>query len=181
MEEFAREYANALYGLIEPKDGGIYADALKAIGGVFAANPEYYRLLCSYSLSQKEKEELLDNILGKLALPVHLITYLKVISAHHRLTDLSAISNAFYSLVNAENGVKEGIAYSAVKLTPEALSSIEKALQKRVGGKVELKNEVDHTLLGGVKVALEGKVYDGTLRGKLNELQRQLHQGGNAQ
>ncbi|MCF0113484.1 MAG: F0F1 ATP synthase subunit delta, partial [Bacilli bacterium] len=55
------------------------------------------------------------------------------------------------------------------------------ALQKRVGGKVELKNEVDHTLLGGVKVALEGKVYDGTLRGKLNELQRQLQQGGNAQ
>ena len=68
-----------------------------------------------------------------------------------------------------------------MKLTPEALSSIEKALQKRVGGKVELKNEVDHTLLGGVKVSLEGKVYDGTLRGKLNELQRQLQQGGNAQ
>jgi ribosomal 50S subunit-associated protein YjgA (DUF615 family) len=46
---------------------------------------------------------------------------------------------------------------------------------------LELENRTEPSLLGGVKVAIDGKVYDGTLNTKLEALRsRLLAQGGEA-
>jgi F0F1-type ATP synthase delta subunit len=43
---------------------------------------------------------------------------------------------------------------------------------------VELKNVIEPGLIGGVKVALDGKVYDGSLRNRLMGLENTLMKSG---
>ena len=84
-------------------------------------------------------------------------------------------------MLNADLGVKEGIAYSAFPLSAEEKAALEEAFSRKLGAKVELMVVMDPHLIGGVKVALEGKVYDGTVKNRLSELRARLKNGGNAQ
>ena len=82
--------------------------------------------------------------------------------------------DAFQSLVDEAKGRRQGIVYSSTPLSEKQIKELEQAFQKRNGYEVRLKNKVDETLLGGLKVALDGKVYDGSLKAKLLELQKTL-------
>ena len=173
MKELSTNYAVALYGLIDASKQEAYLSALREIQSLFEEDPILFRALTSYSLMAKEKDKLIDSLSAQFGL-AHLGEFLKVISRHHRFSSFPLIVSAFASLVNESLGIKEGVAYSATKLTPSQLSSIQSALQKKLNARVELKNIVDPNLIGGVKVALDGKVYDGTIRSKLLELSQQL-------
>jgi F-type H+-transporting ATPase subunit delta len=84
-------------------------------------------------------------------------------------------------LANEANQISEGLVYSARKLSPKDLKTLEATFTKKLGHQVILKNTVQSSLLGGVKVFLEGKVYDGSLLAKLLGLEKQLlNEGGNA-
>ncbi|MBQ7250092.1 MAG: ATP synthase F1 subunit delta [Bacilli bacterium] len=178
MDELSTNYATALHGMLDPKQREDALLELEAVCGEIDQNEAFRRLLCSRSVSIKEKQETLEKVYGKQLKTPHLLSFLKVLVAHHRVNRLHDVLSSYRRLIHEDQGVKEGIAYSATKLTPVQLASITEAVAKRLGSKVSLSNVVDHRLLGGVKVAIDGKVFDSSLQAKLNDLQRKL-QGGN--
>ena len=122
---------------------------------------------------KEEKEEIIDKVFSLYGL-THLAPFIKVLSSHHRLSLLNDIVREFATLSNEENGVAEGRIYSASKLSENDRKAVERAFKKKLGKEVSLINIVQPSLLGGIKVALEGKVYDGTLRNKLMTLEKEL-------
>lgn len=178
MDDVCLNYANALFSSLSPKER---IDALHALEGFQEAlyeDRQFFELLRSYNLSASEKRDVIKRVYGKpfSSIP-HLIPFLYVVSDHHRIQDFPKILNAYRTLVNEELGVKEGIVYSAEKLSKKRLGEIEEAIGKRIGSKVSLHNIVDSRLLGGVKVAVDGKVFDGSLSSKLEGLTRNLKGG----
>jgi len=177
-DELCQNYANALFGLLDSQKRVAALEALQAVGEDLRGPSDFARLLSSYNLSLAEKRDVLDHVYGKALEPIpQLLSFLKVVSDHHRLNKLDKIIEAYASLVHEQLGIKEGVVYSAVKLTPSELQDIEAAIAKRLNHKVHLKNIVDHRLLGGAKVAIDGKVFDGSLAHKLEDLHRALHGG----
>ena len=173
MEELAVNYATSLYQLAEPSRREDYRIALRDFASAIKEDETLSRALSSYAIPTEEKEKLLHALLASYSLP-YLENFGKVILSHHRLRFLPSIVEAFESLLNEEEGVKEGVLYSSSPLSKKEVESIEEAFQKRLGCKVRLKPRVDEALLGGVKVALDGKVYDGSLRNRLLELHKTL-------
>lgn len=176
MESYIASYASALYSLLGEKERPKYLSALAGVGKDFEDEKEFFALLCSYAVSQKEKETILQKVYGNIPLK-HLLPFLNLLCKKHRIIHFREVLDAYSSLCNEEMNIEEGIAYSVSPLTQGQLSRIEEALGKKTNGKVKLKNVLDSSLLGGVKVALDGKVYDGSLRGKLAELKKQLKGG----
>lgn len=176
MDSCAANYASALYSLLSEGERGDYLSALSEVKESLEKEKGLFALLCSYSVSQKEKEKILQKVYGGYPLK-HLLPFLYLLCKKHRIAHFCGVFEAFASLCNEQANIKEGIAYSALPLNKKQLDDIESALSKKVGGKVVLKAIVDPSLLGGVKVALDGKVYDGSLRGKLSELKKQLKEG----
>lgn len=173
MDELSSNYATALFSLVGKEEAPRYLPKLEEFASLLHENDLLNRALCSYSLGKKEKEGLLESALGKERLP-HLLDFLKVVLSHHRMRHLDAIIASYRSLVNESIGVKEGICYTPFPLEKAKLQQIEKAFEKRLNSKVHLINRVDENILGGVKVALDGKVYDGSLRSRLQELGKNL-------
>jgi F-type H+-transporting ATPase subunit delta len=99
----------------------------------------------------------------------------------HAIPYFQEISKAFDSLVNEAEGVLEGLAYSAAPLTEKELAALEKAVGASLDKKVSLTNRVEPSLLGGVKVAVGDKVFDGSLERKLTDLRKKLLEGGSGQ
>ena len=178
MDELCLNYANALYGLLTPQQRNMALDALSSVCKDLAREPSFAALLGSYNLTGAEKRGVLDDVYGaKFQEIPHFLSFLKVIVDHHRIKELPGINACYRTLVHADLGVKEGIAYSAIRLSEEELRAIEEAIGQRIGCKVSLTNVADHKLLGGVKVAIDGKVFDGTLASKLKNMHGKLNGG----
>ena len=63
---------------------------------------------------------------------------------------------------------------SAKPLSQDQLRAIESRFTALLGGPVRLTEETDPSLLGGVRVEIDGRVYDGSLRLQLQEVLKAL-------
>ena len=177
MDELSLNYATALYDILGPSKRESGLEELKWCSSLLLREDDFRHALSSPNLSPQEKEKLLDETFGKVVKTPHLISFLKVIISHHRLKKLPSIAEAYASLLHADLGVKEGIVYSAIPLKEEEVASLNKAFQKKLGARVSLNNIVDPRLLGGVKVAVDGKIFDASLQAKITDLHRKLNGG----
>lgn len=181
MDEIASHYASALYELLPEGKREEGDEALALVCRALEESEDLRKALCSYAFSLEEKEKAIDAVFPSLASVPHVLPFLKLVAANHRYKEFPAIASSFHAMLNADLGVLEGIAYSAFPLSKEEKAALEEAFAKRLGAKVELSAILDPHLIGGVKVALGGKVYDGTIKNRLAELRARLKSGGNAQ
>lgn len=63
---------------------------------------------------------------------------------------------------------------TALALSSEQKQAVEKVLAKKKITDYELTEVVDATVLGGVKLVINGQLYDATVRGRLTALQASL-------
>ena len=94
-----------------------------------------------------------------------------------RLDLLPEIEAAFRAAWNAERGVVEAEAVTAVALADAQKDAIAKVLGGISGLGVDLKTRLDPKVLGGVLVKMAGKSYDGTVRGRLKAMKSRLVYG----
>ena len=171
--ELSLHYARALFELIRQDEYSTYLSCWENL--LSSLEGKWLKFLSSYSISKEEKYDALDQVYGSF--PKTFTNFLKVVISHHHVPLLPSIGESFLGLVHEALGIKEGVLFSAMPLKKEEVKQIEIALGKKLGYQIHLKEKVDHTLLGGIKVNIDGKVYDGTLRARLQELHRTLKGG----
>jgi ATP synthase F1 delta subunit len=64
--------------------------------------------------------------------------------------------------------------YSAVALSEERLDRLAAETGKLLGRNVRLDNLIDGSVIGGVKIYIEGKLIDASVRGRLDTLKEQV-------
>ena len=85
------------------------------------------------------------------------------------------VADHFIELADSEKGIAEAIVTSVRPLTEEETKAISTTFAKKLGKKdLRIENKVDSNLLGGIKLRIGNRIYDGSLQGKLERLERQL-------
>lgn len=173
-EKVFSSYAAALFSLAkEEKKLSEYSSALSEVGKNLKDNSDYSAILYSYAIPKEEKYALIKKVYSGFGLP-SLVGFLSVLADHHLFPYFEKVEREYVRMSNDALGIKEGIVYSPTLLDADSLHSIEEALGKKLSSEVHLDNRVDKGLLGGVKVALDGKLYDGSLETKLETLRLRL-------
>ncbi|MBR6866114.1 MAG: ATP synthase F1 subunit delta [Bacilli bacterium] len=170
----ANAYAAGLYELaLEREKVSSFQEEMKEVLRLFRDNPELLETLSSYSLPEESLNALVDKVFGGLK-NKEIPAFLKLLMLKHEIIHFEIIASSFNNLCNDYCGIKEGIVYSAEKLSEAEIKKIEKSIGERLSSKVELENHVDHRLIGGVKVYVDDKVFDGTILGKIERLRSNL-------
>ena len=66
---------------------------------------------------------------------------------------------------------------TAEKVNPldkDRLNEFEKQTEKLMGGNVILENRIDKSLIGGVKILVNGKIIDASIRSSLNRMASEI-------
>ncbi len=177
METVPSRYAEALLSLaIEEKQVKQYLEQAKLIYKALINNPEFVELLDSAFLNGPQKDKIIDESFKDIDIE-YLKTFIKVICANNRAYKIVYIFREFIKLANANIGVKAGVLYSAKELSKQEISDVEKAFEQKTNYKIELENVIDPKIVGGIKVVLDDKVYDGSIQGRMLSLKQRL-QGG---
>ena len=152
-----------------------YKLAIRELDSFFSENADAKKYLESYFVSSDEKFGFIDKLCNKYKL-ANLNNFLKLITSKHLVFHFHDIAKAINKQINEELGVDEGFVYSVEALSIKQKASIEDAISKKRGHKVELTNKLDPRLIGGIKVVVHDHVYDCSIKGKLETLKNNLNE-----
>lgn len=177
MESLALRYANALLSIaLEENNNKTYREHVKSIYETLQNSEDLQRVLKSAFISKKEKLDLFETLLKDEDL-IYVKDFILVIIKNSRETHLIEILNEFIRISNLEDGIIEGIIYSVEFLSSEQIDNVSKAIEKKINKKVVLKNRIDNTLIGGIKVVVDDYNFDGSIKDKLRKLNQYLKEG----
>ncbi|MDP4000855.1 MAG: ATP synthase F1 subunit delta [bacterium] len=109
----------------------------------------------------EDSDKVLDNF----------VAVLKENKALHMFEQASA---EFHKLELEEKGIKEVVVKSAKPLNKSNEQEIVNAMNKIVNSKVELKKQIDESLIGGVLVSVDDTVIDASVKNQLEQLKNNL-------
>ena len=173
MENVASRYGLALYSLaLEENKIDSWQQDVKTLKGIFIENPDFIMILGSSFISLEERIEILEKSLK--GVDKSIVALINVVMENNRTESLLDIFDSFNSYCNQYRGVSEGLIYSTLKLDQTVIDQIEKKISKIEGSKVELKNVIDPSLIGGVKVVVKDRIYDGSIKHNIEMMKKDL-------
>jgi F-type H+-transporting ATPase subunit delta len=101
-----------------------------------------------------------------------------VLARNRRLSALAGVAQVFRAMLARERGETTAELISAAPLPAAQVQSIKAALTRAVGRDVALLGRVEPELIGGVVVRMGSRMYDASLKGKLDRL-RVVMKGAN--
>lgn len=170
----ANRYAKALYELAKEKNvvAETVAD-LREVRIVFTESKDLFNLLVAPNLTTEKKFELIDSIFSSVQ-PI-IVDALKVILVNNRIDETVSVIDSFIRIANDESGVEDAIVYSTEALTEDQLERISTTFAKQVDkDSLNITNEIDSSLIGGIKLIIGNRIYDNTIVSKVNGLRRAL-------
>ena len=147
---------------------------IKAINDELNNNPELARYIVSSDYSSEDKkrklQEVFNNELDNSILHGLFLVIDNLRKKHRELELIHDFLDYYYQ----SRGIIFGTVYSAEKMTPQEINTVEVAFSHKLNKTIRVENKVDADLIGGIKVVINENVWDGTYRAKLDDLRNQL-------
>ncbi|NYF51269.1 ATP synthase F1 subunit delta [Tunturiibacter gelidoferens] len=142
--------------------------------GTLAGSHDLREVLMNPSIANEQKLKVLDAIASRIGMFPQVRNFIAVIMDHQRLDELDGILNEYHVLADEQSNVAEAEITSARPLNDQDRAELEAQVAKLAGGRVRATYHQDATLLGGAVVRLGSTVYDGSIRGQLQQLKQKL-------
>jgi len=172
--EVAMVYGNALYGAAKDTNQvDEIRDEIVQLDEIFGNETQFYELLTNPAVSNVTKKSMIDKVFkGKLSTEV--LSFMYILVDKGRFFHFHKIVREYCKMLNDERSIGVGVVYSAVPLNKQQVDKFAVETGKLLKKTVNLKNEVDPSLIGGVKIFVEGKLIDASLKSRLEKLAEQI-------
>jgi F-type H+-transporting ATPase subunit delta len=174
----ARRYARALLDVALRGDRAepTLVELQRAVALV-RERPELERVLRHPAVAADKKKRIVASVFTEARASRPVGRLLALLAERGRFECLPAVEAAYLELWNEHRQVATAEVVTAVPLAAAARRDVASALEKVIGLKVEARERVDASLIGGVVVIVGGKTYDGSVRGRLRALRQRLASG----
>ena len=170
MTTTSKEYAEALFELAAGEHVlEETSDGLVTVISALQQTPEYRSLLASAAIGKADRLKALDDAFaGKI--PNVLMGVLRMMISRGHVSALDNMAREYEELSRQYLGESVAWVTSAVPLKEWEAVAIRAELEKRFARKIVLSCDIDPGLIGGVRVEAEGRVIDGSIRNKLEQI-----------
>ena len=171
----AKRYAAALLDLAA-QDGlveRVEKDLLE-LNGMAAGSKDLQSLLRNPLTNRGQQKRAILALAEKAGFQKLTSNFLAVLVENRRLGILEGIVAAFNTELKKRRGVAEATVETAYALTPAQTRALADALSKAMGSNVTLNVTVNKDLLGGMIVTAGSRMFDDSVRRKLERLQRAM-------
>lgn len=174
----ARRYARALFSLArEAQSTDAARGELSAMAGLFEESAELSQALFRPLHPVEQRRGVLDGVCQRLGTSETVRHFLAFLIDQRRLVDFDTIREEFERLADAAAGRTHASVVTASPLSDDQRERLTRALSQRTGQQVELRVEVDPSLVGGAIARVGTVVFDGSLETQLARLRSSLTRG----
>jgi F-type H+-transporting ATPase subunit delta len=171
VSNVGERYAQALFDLAvdEKQVPAVEAD-LKSLKAAIADSRDLRILLASPRFSAEDKGKGLIGLAAKGKFKPTTQKFLGLLAANGRASALPEVIVGFERLSAAARGAVSAEVVTALPLTAAQSKGVAAALRQALGKDPEISTRVDPSILGGIKVKVGSRLFDASLKSKLDSL-----------
>ena len=174
VSDVASRYADALF--VSSKAAGDVDETLEhlaVIRELIKSQPRVREFFLNPDVDPVDKVGMLDRV-TRSTWSERVQAFIRMVAELGRAESLVEIVDAFRERVDADRGRLHITVKSARPLVPDALKRLKAAIEKREGRVVDVNQEIDGSLIGGLQISLDHRVIDGSVRRHLTEIKDML-------
>jgi F-type H+-transporting ATPase subunit delta len=170
----AERYARAIFELgVEAGQVVALSEQIRSFADTYAASRELQAVLDNPMIESEKRRAILADIAGRVGLNGIGLNAIRLLADRNRLGSLPEIARRLASLADEKAGVVRAVVTSAGPL-PESFYERLMKLESATSRKVAIDRQQDPSLIGGVVTRIGDNTIDGSVKGRLAEIQRQL-------
>lgn len=175
----AKRYANALFQLGKERSKlEQFETELLTIRDVFRNNKEIISFLKHPRVTVNQKKKLMADSFETFS--VEIVNTLKMLVERHREDIIVEIIGQYVQMMNDAKGIADADVYSVRELSEAEKQRISETFAPKVGKQsLNLTNIVDPSILGGLRLRVGNRIFDGSVSGKLRRIERELVSANN--
>lgn len=169
----ARRYAKALLELAQEASA---ADAIGAQLDAFVAftlrdEEQLLLVMSNPGFTPSERKAVLEAILPRLQLHPTLLNFVRLVLDKNRFSAMPDIAREYRALADVAANRVRATVVTATPASAALQAEVTAALSAATGKTVVVESKVDPSLLGGMVARVGSRVYDASLRTRLEQLQ----------
>ena len=170
----ARRYAKALFELaVEKKILDTIQKEVAFFSQSLDDNLQFRLFLFAQNISKKQKREKIERLIQDQVSNVF-FNFVLVLLKKNREFIFPEIAKEFQYIVDKHHRKINALAITAQPLDEISSSKLKSLLDNTFDADVQIKNDIDASILGGIVVNVEGHVFDGSLQSQLDRLKDDL-------
>jgi len=168
-------YGNALFQAAkEVNKISLITREAEAVLDILGKEPDLLAFL-NTPIAANEKKDVISKIFeGRIS--DEFLNFLYILIDKRRTNHIVKIINAYKDLVNEKEGFSYGKILSVKPLREDRLHRFEEETGKLLKLNVKLENSTATDLIGGVKIYIDGKIIDASIKGRLKDLRGAIEQ-----
>lgn len=176
LSAVATRYANALADVITAGGARLAGvpQELRSFETALQASQELQNALITPAVPASRKKAVVNRVADVLELSKISRNFLFVLVDKRRITSLSAILHSLDLILDERMGFARAEVSSARELSEPQRAALTEELERLTGKRIRMHYAVDGALIGGVVARIGSTVYDGSVRGQLQTLERKL-------
>jgi F-type H+-transporting ATPase subunit delta len=164
-------YAQALFELAKGQgDHGVVEADLKSLKAMRAESADLRTLIASPAFDAEEKGKGLAAVAEAAGFCATTKKFLGLVAANRRANALPGMITAFEKIAAEDRGAVSAEVTTAMPLTDQQARALAAALRTALGKAAEIETRVDPAILGGLKVRVGSRLYDASLKSRLDSL-----------
>jgi F-type H+-transporting ATPase subunit delta len=169
MSAVAKRYARAVFEVAQERGlvDQIEQD-LVLVSNAVLENKGISKILNHPQVSKESKKDLVSQIFQN-AVSAETLNFLHLLLDNDRQNLLSSIVRFYTAIANEARGIADAIVTTAKPLSAEEESKIAEQFGKQIQKKLRIQTVVDPSILGGVIVKIGDRLYDGSIKSKLEQ------------
>lgn len=172
----ARRYARAIFDIAREKNAvEKISENLKSVVRLIEENADIKKIIYGRLVPAEAKKEIVGKMIPE-EVDQMVVNFLYLVLDKNREQYLTGILEAYDQLSAEEKRVLPAQVKSAIPLTGEQVTNLEKKLSQIAGQSVKAQVTLEPNLLGGITVRMGDIVYDGSIVKKLSLLKEHLQQ-----
>ena len=174
-EGIARRYASALADVVAVRnEAREVQEELSVWEMMIKQNRELLEVFRNPTIPYEQKRRVLQTLITRTKVRPITANFLNVLLQNNRLADLEVVNRRFSEELDKRSGVVSAHVTTARPVPDEARQALQDRLAAMTGKRVRLEYATDEELIGGVVTRIGSTVFDGSVRGQLQQIKEQL-------
>lgn len=167
-------YGSSLFevALSENKLDIVYNEICE-LSSIFNQNNEFCKLLSSPVIDNKTKDNVIVETF-KNKVDILVFNFLRVIAKNSRFNIFDKIVTEFKTLYNDYKGIVDVVTTTFSPLSDDLKQKLENKLSSSLSKQINIINNVDPSIIGGIKLQYKNSSIDATVKARIEDLRQQI-------
>jgi F-type H+-transporting ATPase subunit delta len=171
----ANRYARALAEVVaRTGDYHKVLQELKDFSAVYGESAELREICETPAVPLLQKIKVLEAILERSQASAVTLNFLRVLLAHYRMGMLEEVIEAFQKVANDRLGIVQVKIFSPTELSEAEREALRMRFAEITRKQVKVEFHLEAGLLGGILAQIGSTLYDGSIRGSLEQIRQEL-------